>query len=52
MADQVFKYQEQVLADGSAVILNAADNPTKTINPGDPEWQAQAAVFYLTPKAA
>jgi hypothetical protein len=61
MADQVFKYQEQVLADGSADILNengvveaydAAANPTKTINPRDPEWQAQAAVFDLTPKAA
>jgi hypothetical protein len=61
MADQEYKYQEQVLADGSAVILNengvieaydADGNPTGTIKPGDPQWQAKSAGFDLSPKAA
>jgi hypothetical protein len=61
MADQVFKYQEKVLGDGSAVILNengvieaydAAGNPIKTCAPDDPEWKAQAAAFDLAPNAA
>jgi hypothetical protein len=59
MADQTYKYQEMVLGDGSAVILNengvieaydAAGNPTQTYSPGDPEWKAKAAVFDLGPK--
>jgi hypothetical protein len=59
MSDQVFKYQERVLDDGSAVILNesgvieaydAAGTLSKTYSPGDPEWKTQAAGFDLTPK--
>jgi hypothetical protein len=56
MADQSFKYQEKVLADGSAVILNengtieaydAEGNLVKTYAPGDPDWKTQAAVFEM-----
>lgn len=59
MADQAFKYQEKVLGDGSAVILNengvieaydAAGNPTRTLAPTDPEWKAEASAFDLTPQ--
>jgi hypothetical protein len=58
MADQLYKYQEMVLGDGSAVILNengviegydAEGNLLKTLAPGDPEWRAQAAGFDLSP---
>jgi hypothetical protein len=58
MADAAYKYQEKVLGDGSAVILNengvveaydAAGNPVKTVAPGDPEWKNEAAIFDLTP---
>ena len=58
MSDQVFKYQEKVLGDGSAVILNengvietydAAGNLSKTYAPSDPDWKTQAAVFDLAP---
>jgi len=59
MADQAFKYQEKVLGDGSAVILNengvieaydASGNPTSTCAPTDPEWQTLASAFDLTPQ--
>jgi hypothetical protein len=58
MGDQTYKYQEMVLGDGSAVILNengvieaydASGNPTRTVAPGDPEWKTEAAVFDLAP---
>jgi len=58
MADQVYKYQEQVLGDGSAVILNengiiesydADGNLARTCAPGDPDWKAQAAHFDISP---
>jgi hypothetical protein len=59
MAGEAYKYQEIVLGDGSAVVLNengvieaydSAGNPTKTCQPGDPEWKAQAAPFDLSAK--
>jgi hypothetical protein len=58
--EHAFKYQEKVLADGSAVILNengvieaydADGNLSKTCAPGDPDWQSQAANFELAPPA-
>jgi hypothetical protein len=58
MADQVYKYQEMVLGDGSAVILNengvieafdAQGNPLKSLAPSDPDWKKEAARFDLTP---
>lgn len=61
MGEQVFKYQEKVLDDGSAVILNetgvieaydAAGNPTMTCAPSDAEWKTQAAAFDLAPSEA
>lgn len=59
MGDQPFKYQEKVLGDGSAVILNengvieaydASGNQSGTCAPGEPDWTAQASIFDLTPK--
>lgn len=59
MSPEALKYQEKVLSDGSAVILNengvieaydAAGNLLKTYAPADPEWKTQAAVFDLAPK--
>jgi hypothetical protein len=59
MSDQAFMYQEKVLADGSAVILNengvieaydASGNPAGTCTPGDPDWASKASVFDLAPK--
>lgn len=54
-----YKYQEAVLPDGSAIILNengtieaydASGNLIGTYSPGDAEWQARATQFDLTPK--
>jgi lipopolysaccharide assembly outer membrane protein LptD (OstA) len=59
VGDRQFKYQEKVLGDGSAVILNengvieaydASGNPTTTCAPDDADWSVQAAVFDLAPK--
>jgi hypothetical protein len=56
MADQGFRYQEKVLPDGSAVILNengvievydASGNLVATYPPSDPAWKTQAAVFDI-----
>ncbi|HEX7490531.1 MAG TPA: hypothetical protein VF337_02380 [Candidatus Limnocylindrales bacterium] len=59
MVDQACKYQERVLADGSAIILNengvieaydSSGNPTTTCAPSDPGWKTQATAFDLAPK--
>jgi hypothetical protein len=61
VGDQTYKYQEKVLGDGSAIILNengvieaydSSGNPTTTCSPSDPDWRAQAAAFDLDLKEA
>jgi hypothetical protein len=58
MAEQVYKYQEEVRGDGSAVILNengvietydASGNLVGSCAPGDPEWKTVGASLDLSP---